>query len=161
MALFPKLPDDAIFICRDDSAEPLASFSRHPFELDGMEWPSVEHYFQAMKFADSALREKIRSAPHPKIAQKIARWQFWKVRRDWKEVQRAMMTRGTWIKCHAYPEIARQLLDSGDRMIVESSLYDYYWGCGRDQRGHNYYGKMLMDVRNKLRQEASGQVVSN
>ena len=38
-------------------------------------------------------------------------------------------------------------------MIVESSLYDHYWGCGRDQRGHNYYGKMLMDVRDKLRAE--------
>jgi len=83
------------------------------------------------------------------------------VRKDWKTIQRSMMTRGTWIKVHQYPEIAQKLLDSGERMIVESSNYDYYWGCGRDQRGHNYYGKMLMDVRNKLRQEASGQVVSN
>lgn len=160
MALFNKLPEDAIFICRDDTEEPLASFSHHEFELDGLQWPSVEHYFQAMKFADPALKEKIRSTPHPKIAQKTARWQFWKVRKDWKDIQRSMMTRGTWIKCHAYPAIAQKLLETDERMIVESSLYDHYWGCGRDQRGHNYYGKMLMDVRNKLRQEAMGQAVT-
>ncbi len=153
MALFTKLPDDAVMLDRADATHPLASHSRHGFELDGCEWPSVEHYFQAMKFEEPHLREKIRKAPSPKVAKIIARWHFWKIRRDWKTVQRVMMTRGTWIKCHAHPEVAQALLDTGDQMIVETSLYDYYWGCGRDQRGHNYYGKMLMDIRKRLRAE--------
>jgi predicted NAD-dependent protein-ADP-ribosyltransferase YbiA (DUF1768 family) len=38
-------------------------------------------------------------------------------------------------------------------MLVESSNYDYFWGCGRDRRGENMYGKVLMNVREKLREE--------
>lgn len=151
MTLFTKLPDDAVLVDRSNATDPLASCSRHGFELDEGQWPSVEHYFQAMKFTDAQLREKIRKAPHPRVAGAIARWHFWKMRRDWKGVQLVVMTRATWIKCHAHPDIAAALLDTGDRMIVETSLYDYYWGCGRDQRGNNYYGKVLMDVRGRLR----------
>ena len=32
-------------------------------------------------------------------------------------------------------------------------MYDYYWGVGRDGRGHNVFGKVLMAVRDKLMQE--------
>ena len=31
--------------------------------------------------------------------------------------------------------------------------YDCYWGCGRDTRGLNTYGKVLMNVRARLRKE--------
>ena len=50
--------------------------------------------------------------------------------------------------------LAEALLATGDNPIVENDQYDYYWGCGRDRRGDNTYGKVLMDVREKLRQEA-------
>ncbi len=63
------------------------------------------------------------------------------------------MTRGTYIKCLTHPEVKEALLATGDKVIVENSLYDHFWGCGRDQRGHNYYGKMLMDVRKRLRKD--------
>jgi ribA/ribD-fused uncharacterized protein len=159
MALFPKLPDDAILLTRDDASNPLASYSKHSFELDGAEWPSVEHYFQAMKFADQALQARIRQQTHPRLAAKIAKWNFFKKRKDWKKIQRVIMTRGTYIKCKQYPEVAEQLLATGEQMIIEASLYDYYWGLGRDQRGHNYYGKLLMDIRQRLLQEkAQAQV---
>ncbi|MGB1090832.1 MAG: NADAR domain-containing protein, partial [Oceanobacter sp.] len=46
-----------------------------------------------------------------------------------------------------------QLLDSGDIEIKEVSQYDYFWGCGRDLRGQNAFGKMLMDIRAKLKEE--------
>lgn len=154
MSLFKSLPDDAIFVRRDDAHHLLSAWSRHSFDLEDRSWPSVEHYFQAMKFHDPDLREKIRLAPHPKLAQKTARWHFWKVRRDWKKIQVVVMTRGIYLKCRTHPEVAEALLDTGDKALVENSLYDHYWGCGRDQRGHNYYGKVLMDVREKLRSEA-------
>lgn len=38
-------------------------------------------------------------------------------------------------------------------MLMENSQYDYYWGCGRDRLGHNAYGKVLINVRKKLREE--------
>ena len=64
-----------------------------------------------------------------------------------------MMTRAVYIKCRTHEEVAAALLATGDQQIVESSQYDYYWGCGRDGRGHNAFGKVLMAVRDKLKQE--------
>jgi len=155
MALFPKIPEDAIFLSRDEVTNPLATYSKHSFELEGLQWPSVEHYFQGMKFSDTALQQKIIEAPHPRDAVKIAKRNFLRKRKDWKKIQRVVMTRGTYIKCRTHPEVTEALLETGNVPIIEASLYDHYWGCGRDQRGENHYGKILMEIRARLREEAS------
>lgn len=155
MSLFTAIPADAVMMNREDANELLASFSKHGFDLEELHWPSVEHYFHAMKFTGTELAEKIRLCGHPKEAQKLAKRHFWRVRRDWKKIQRVVMTRGTYIKCRTHQEVADALLATGDKMLVEQSLYDHFWGCGRDGRGDNYYGKMLMDVRDRLKQELS------
>jgi ribA/ribD-fused uncharacterized protein len=143
-------------VSMSDATDPLASFSKHGFELDGADWPSVEHYFQAMAFEDPALRELVRAAAHPAEARKQARKHRRKRRRDWDKVKVTVMTRGTYIKCRTHPEVAEALLETGELHIVETSLYDYFWGCGRDLRGHNHYGNVLLNVRDKLRAEAEG-----
>ena len=146
---------DTLFLSRTDANEPLSTFSRHGFFLEGVQWPSAEHYFQAMKFEDLDYRERVRSAPHPKKARRLGRSRFHKPRADWHEVRRVIMTRAVYIKCRSHPEVAERLLATGEAMLVESSAYDYFWGCGRDRRGHNTYGQVLMDVRRKLREEAA------
>ena len=153
MGIFPEIDEDAIFLSRSDPNENLGTFSRHSFELDDALWPSVEHYFQAMKFEDAEYREKIRTAAHPKKARKLGRSRFKKIRKDWAKVKTVVMTRGVYIKCRTHPEIAEQLMGTDDRKLIENSQYDYYWGCGRDRRGDNHYGKVLMNVRVKLRTE--------
>ena len=65
------------------------------------------------------------------------------------------MIRGIYIKCRTHADVAKALFETDDQKIVESSQFDYYWGCGRDGRGHNTFGKVLMAVRDKLREEAS------
>jgi ribA/ribD-fused uncharacterized protein len=65
------------------------------------------------------------------------------------------MTRGIYIKCRTHQDIAQMLLETGNDEIMENSQYDYYWGCGRDLRGENAYGKILMDIRQKLRSETA------
>jgi ribA/ribD-fused uncharacterized protein len=156
MAVFPSIDDTALFISRSDPNEPLGSFSMYGFELEGVEWPSVEHYFQAMKFVDDVYREKIRQAPHPQTARKLGRRRLKKIRSDWSQVKDVIMTRAVYIRCRTYPNLAEQLLATGDRQLVENSQYDYYWGCGRDRRGNNAYGKVLMSVRSKLLEESLG-----
>lgn len=139
------------YVAMSDPDDPLSSYAPHPFELDGAEWPSAEHYFQAMKFEDPELREAIRAAADPKTAATLANGHKRKVRKDWKKVRTVFMTRALYTQCHAHPAVARALLDTGEKPIVETSQYDYFWGCGRDQRGENAYGKILMDIREKLR----------
>jgi ribA/ribD-fused uncharacterized protein len=146
--------EEPLYLARSDPWNPLASYSKHDFELDGGVWPSVEHYYQAMKFEQPELRERIRAAPHPRDAAAIAKKHRRSQRRDWKQLRRVIMTRAVYLKCRTHPEVAQQLLQTGQRRLVENSQYDYYWGCGRDGRGFNTFGEVLMDVRDKLRKTA-------
>lgn len=140
-------------LTRDDPRYPLASYAKAPFELDGFEWPSVEHYYQAMKFDDAEYREQIRQAAHPADAAKLGKSKKHQRRKDWKKTSVTYMTRGTYIKCRTHQDIAQTLLASGDVEIKDVSQYDYFWGSGRDMRGTNAFGKMLMAVRDKLKTE--------
>ena len=136
-----------------DEANPLSAYAEHPFELDGYSWPTVAHYYHATKYGDEAYAAKIRAAATPAEAAKLGKSRWHKKRKDWNKVKTTVMTRGTYIKCRTYPEIGQALLDTQDKEIKELSLYDYFWGTGRDTRGKNAYGEMLMAVRNKLKQE--------
>ncbi len=155
--LFPQLDENHLYFSRSDVNEDFGTCSRHGFELEGREWPSVEHYYQAMKFESEAVQEKIRGAEHPRKARRLGGSRLRKRRKDWKKFKRVYMTRALYTKCKTYPPIARKLLDTGQRTLVENSQYDYFWGCGRDRRGNNYYGKILMNVREKLRSEETGE----
>ncbi|MCY3621092.1 MAG: NADAR family protein [Gammaproteobacteria bacterium] len=143
----------AVLVSRADPANPLASYSKHAFRLDSLDWPSVEHYYQAMKFDDRAIREEIRNAPHPDKAARIARRQRRRVRTGWDDVKEVYMTRATYTKCRTHADVADALLATGEKTIIETSQYDYYWGCGRDTRGRNVYGRVLTNVRQRLREE--------
>ncbi len=154
MAFKPR-PDNAVYVSRTDVNDLLSSYSKHGFDLDGFHWPSVEHYFQGMKSEDATFRARVAAAEHPREARRIGRSRRLKVRKDWKDVRRVMMTRAVYTKCKAHPEVAEALLATGDNPVVALNSYDYYWACGRDGRGYNNYGGVLMDVRDKLRAEQS------
>jgi len=150
--LFPE-NNKRYYLSRSDVNHPLSSYSKFGFELDGAEWPSVEHYYQGMKFEEGELRELIRSADRPEKAKKVAKANKGLVRKDWPQIREVMMTRAVYIKCRTHEAVTATLLATGDQQLVESSQFDYYWGCGRDGRGHNAFGKVLMAVRDKLKQE--------
>jgi ribA/ribD-fused uncharacterized protein len=152
MILTPKQQDE-VRVSRSNALDPLAAYSKHGFDLDGDYWPSVEHYYQAMKFEDAGLRDQVRDAANPDVAVKLAKKHRRRIRPDWKAVRETMMTRGVYIKCRSHAAAANALLDTGDKKILETSQYDYYWGCGRDGRGENTYGIILMNVRERLRNE--------
>ena len=147
--LFNRIEEELYKVRRDDETHPLSSFAAYPFELEGKEWPTVEHYYQATKFSNPEYAEKIRLAQTPEQAKKLGNTRWKRKRKDWEKIRTTAMTRATYIKCRTYPDIAKTLTDTGDIKILEVSLYDYFWGCGRDLRGTNAFGEMLMDIRKK------------
>jgi ribA/ribD-fused uncharacterized protein len=56
----------------------------------------------------------------------------------------------------AAPALKTLLLSTGERPLVEDSPYDRYWGAGKDGRGKNRLGALLMELRDELRKEGPG-----
>lgn len=154
LGLFPEEDDNTIYFSRSDANDDFSSTSLHSFFLDEKTWPSVEHYYQANKFSDATYQEKIRLSPTPEQAKKLGGTRFKRRRKDWKKIKTTIMTRALYTKCRTYSHIAENLLASQNKKLVENSQYDYFWGCGRDRRGENHYGKILMNIRHKLSEEA-------
>lgn len=55
-----------------------------------------------------------------------------------------------------HPELASQLLATGAAKLIEESLTDPFWGTGRNGKGQNMLGQLLMEVREWIRKEHVG-----
>lgn len=124
-----------------------SNFSRHGFELDGLYWPTSEHYFQAQKFESAELRERIRTARRPKDAAQMGRDRRNPLRKDWEQVKDQVMRAALEKKFRTHPELRELLLSTGEQDIIENAPGDYYWGCGKDGRGLNRLGALLKELR--------------
>ena len=139
------------FYNADDEFGFLSNFSPHGFELDGQFWPTVEHFYQAQKFAAPETREAIRRSHTPGGAKRLAWRRQYPIREDWDQVRDEVMQRALAAKFAAHPALADALLATGDEELVEASPTDRYWGCGADGSGRNRLGELLMELRETLR----------
>ena len=71
----------------------LSNFSRHRFAAEGRDWPTSEHYFQAMKFAPAhpALMDRVCAAYTPTEAARLGRSRSFPLRADWEQVKEDVM----------------------------------------------------------------------
>lgn len=128
-----------------------SNFSPHGFELDGVWWPTSEHYFQTQKFARTPFADQIRQAPTPHEAAKMGRRRSLPLRPDWEAIKDQVMLQGVLRKFETHPDIRAVLLATEEELLVENAPRDYYWGCGADGSGQNKLGQVLMTVRAVLR----------
>jgi hypothetical protein len=130
-----------------------SNFAPCGFEEDGKYWPTVEHYFQAQKFKGKeceAHRERIRKARSPREAKQLGQSRKFPLRGDWECVKENIM-RHALRKKFEDPRLRELLLSTGNRPLIEASPYDDYWGEGRDGRGRNRLGVLLVELRAELR----------
>lgn len=135
-----------------------SNFAPYPITLQGKRWATSEHYFQAQKFEDAGLREKIRKAKTPMIAARMGRDRSAPLRRDWESVKVGVMTEAVLGKFVQHGELRELLLGTGDAVLVEHTGNDAYWGDGGDGSGKNMLGQVLMRVRARLREDSESSI---
>ncbi len=138
----------------DDPYGFFSNFSAHPVWIDGLRWPTTEHYFQAQKFAGTPDAEAIRGAASPMQAAKMGRDRMRKLRSDWETVKLEVMREALRAKFTQHPDLRAALLATGDARLVEHTGNDRFWGDGGDGQGQNWLGKLLMELRETINQMA-------
>lgn len=137
-----------------------------------VEWPTVEHFYQAQKFsgvsataAEEAL-ERIRLAGSPEAAARtgrtLQRTSPELIRADWGDVKVEVMRAALRAKLTRHAAVRELLLSTaggdaegrggggggaGRMVVLEDSPCDAVWGVGRDGKGGNLLGKLLMELR--------------
>ena len=76
------------------------------------------------------------------------------LRPDWEKVKNGIMEEIVCAKFTQHTDLAEKLLATGDRVLVEGNHWgDTFWGVDtRTGQGENHLGKILMKVREELRQ---------
>jgi N-glycosidase YbiA len=131
----------------------LSNFWPCKIYYEGMWYPSSEHAFQAAKSLDMTERLNMSFL---KTAGEVKRYgKTMKLRPDWEEVKRDVMTdivTDKFTQAHN-SDLREKLLNTGDAELVEDNTWgDTYWGVC-DGVGFNNLGKILMAVRDVLRED--------
>jgi ribA/ribD-fused uncharacterized protein len=117
-------------------------------------YDSVEHAYQSAKPIDQRVAEWIRNAPTARMAF-IAGHNLpeSEMQKDWWEENKVIVMRNLLMCCKfsQHPDLAEKLLATGDAILIEDSPTDSFWGIGQDGKGQNMLGKLLMEVRSKLK----------
>ena len=124
-----------------------SNFHESPFEIDGKTYPTVEHWFQSQKFpTDNELQEQIRTAPSPAKAKKLGRTKSVHFQSNWNSARDEVMKRGVTAKFEQNAELMELLRSTDGYELKEKAFWDSYWGTGRNGKGQNKMGKLLMEI---------------
>jgi len=149
----------------DIGKECLSQWYSAKFVLDGLQFPTAEHYMMFRKatlFHDDAAARDILSAPNPAAAKALGRSVRGFQEATWQEHRLSIAVDANYAKFSQSPPLLQFLLNTKGRVLVEASPVDRIWGIGLavddphvdnplEWRGLNLLGFALMDVRERLR----------
>lgn len=164
-----------------------SNFALRPITIDGVTWPTSEHYYHGQKIQDSTFSEeyknliRIANTPNkskmlgnqkitgrfgnntvldPKVDNRLLsdiikeyKEKGIKMKDNWEEIKENVMYKAIKEKFTQHKDLLDKLLKTGEKTIREASPTDSYWGIGKDEKGQNRLGVLLM----KLRDEFSNQ----
>lgn len=130
----------------------LSNFYPAWVELDGMEYPSVEHAYQAAKTLDAEIRRAVQQCASPAEAKAIG--SGLDLRPDWETLKFEVME-ALLLQKFSQPDLRRMLLATGNALLIEGNDWgDRIWGCTRSDAGgwigENRLGRLLMMIRARL-----------
>lgn len=136
----------------------LSNFHPSIITYQGIKYPTVEHYYVAMKVKDDQIiygqfftvadcRELISKVSTPGKVKKLGR--SLKVRKDWDSVKLEIMEFGLREKFKDL-DLREMLLQTGSEVLIEGNWWnDIYWGVCKGV-GENNLGKLLMKIRSEI-----------
>jgi ribA/ribD-fused uncharacterized protein len=85
----------------------------------------------------------------------------------WEKVAKGIVYKANYAKFTQHEDWQQQLLDTGDKVIVEASPYDIIWGVGlacddprvedpKNWQGTNWLGEVIMQVREDIKNGKNG-----
>lgn len=130
----------------------LSNFSAFRVRYNGYIYDTAEAAYHCEKFpTHHQLRYDIRSADSAHEAFKIAERNKAKRRADWDDEKVDIMRCILCAKVEQHEYVARKLLETGDRILIENSWRDDFWGWGPNRDGRNMLGVLWMQVRAQMR----------
>lgn len=127
-----------------------------PFVHEGLIYRTPEHFFQAQKANNFLYRQKIANAPTPNDAKMLGRRA--PLRPDWEEIKFSVMDFALRQKFRKDTSWGQRLTGSEGDIVEYNTWHDNIWGdcvCGRCDKieGQNHLGKLLMKIREELREQ--------
>lgn len=127
----------------------LSNFWSCTIEYEGMFFPSTEAAYQAAKSLDPEVRAKflgLSFRESKELGRKI------ECRKDWDTVRIPVM-RMILRKKFKNADLRKKLLDTGDAYLEETNSWnDCFWGVCKGV-GENHLGKLLMEIREEIKEE--------
>jgi len=157
--------DEYIFFCsHKEKYGFLSQWYESAFILHGGEYHFAEQAMMAGKaklFGDEETLKKIIAAADPRIIKDLGRQVKGFVQQTWDLHKYNIVLENNRCKFGQNSELARKLLETGDKKLVEAADYDRVWGIGlsvveaaasleSEWLGENLLGKILMQVRAEL-----------
>lgn len=135
----------------------LSNFYPSSFADERFIFPTVEHYYQAMKSGTPAGFDYVLASAGPGEAKRRGRTV--PIAGGFEENKRAIMLNGVILKFRQNPELRRMLAATGTERLEEVNTWgDRYWGAciphpsipGCKAEGENWLGRILMMAREVL-----------
>lgn len=123
--------------------------------LEGLNFPTVEHAYQASKSTEFFWRKLMCNLPADKAGLAKKRGQLGKARPNWEEKKIEVMHSLLCQKFNQEP-LKTKLLKTEDAIIIEGNYWhDNIWGecyCEKCKTvdGQNWMGRLLMDIRSQI-----------
>lgn len=134
-----------------------------PMYINSLEYYHVTGFILSQKFLgyDDKLSDRIRKLSSPIMCRKVSLEgtltsdveSKWNNNRIIIEIKIGIM-----IKFLSNTEYAKKLIRTGSKQLINTDGNDEYWGCGKDMKGKNMLGIILMDVRDKINSIVRSQV---
>ena len=160
-------PEPILFSSSEEAANEYRDFSNaspHAVTIDGTQYPTVEHYYQAMKateFGDADMLKKIIKTKTAKAVKSAGKKVQNFNQEVWDAKKEEFMRKGVRAKFVQHPAIQTKLLETGDKLIGFADARDTFWAIGTSLstekakvpskwRGENRLGKLLMELRDEF-----------